>query len=145
MDNTDWDIIKILQTQGRIPMKELGKMVALTPPAAAERVKKLEEKGIIAGYKAIIDPNELNRTINAFINVDMKVEKHEKFKEFVNNNKYVTQCYHVTGPYCMIIKARFDKMSALEEFIGQVQVFGNTETFIILSSPVEDKILEPIK
>ncbi|MTI71123.1 MAG: Lrp/AsnC family transcriptional regulator [Firmicutes bacterium] len=143
MDPTDWDIIKILQDDGRVSMKELGKMVALSPPAVAERVKRLEESGVISGYKATINPDKLNRTINAFINVAMKVEKHEKFKEFVNSNKYVTECHHVTGPYCMIIKASFDKMSALEELIGKVQIFGDTETFIILSSPVGSKILEP--
>lgn len=142
MDSTDYNIIKILQSDGRISMKELGKMVALSAPAVTERVKRLEESGIISGYRAVINPEKLGKTINVFINVDMKTDKRKKFMEFVKENENIIECYHVTGPYCMIIKASLNEMSSLQELIGKVQVFGNTETYIILSSPVENKVLE---
>lgn len=142
MDSTDYNIIKFLQNNGRISMKELGQKVALSAPAVTERVKRLEESGIILGYKAVIDPNKLGRSINIFINVDMKTDKHKKFMEFVNENENIIECYHVTGPYCMIIKASLNEMSSLEDLIGKVQAFGNTETYIILSSPVENKVLK---
>ncbi len=144
MDNTDCKIIEILQRNGRISMKELGKKVALSPPAVAERVKRLEECGVIKGYKAVIDPEKLNRTIDVLINVSMKVSKHESFKKFVKETDSIIECHHVTGKYCMILKACLDKMSELEKLIGQVQSFGDTETLIILSSPLENKILKPL-
>lgn len=63
MDITDYKIIEILQEEGRISMKDLGKIVGLTSPAVSERVKRLEEAGVIEGYKAIINPNALGRVI----------------------------------------------------------------------------------
>lgn len=145
MDKTDEKILEILQNHGRISMKELGKMVALTPPAVNERVKRLEEKEIITGYKAVINPYKLGRKINVLINVDMKSDKHKKFIDFVKENNYITECHHVTGPYCMIIKAILSSMKDLEVLIGKVQSYGNTETYIILSSPVKGKILIPFQ
>ncbi|RKD28833.1 Lrp/AsnC family transcriptional regulator [Thermohalobacter berrensis] len=144
MDSTDCKILEILQTKGRISMKELGKLVALSPPAVAERVKRLEENGIIKGYKAVVDAEKLGRAINVFINVAMKVDKHKGFLEFVNKNDNIVECHHVTGPYCMIIKASLTKMSDLEKLLDQVQEFGDTETFIILSSPVKGKTVKPL-
>lgn len=134
MDATDYKIVGLLLKDGRIPMKEIAKKVALSPAAAAERVKRLEEAGIIAGYKAEINYEKLGKTINALINVDMSIRRNEKFMEFIKNEDSITECHHVTGPYCKILKARVDSMSSLEQLIGKIQVFGNTETYIILSS-----------
>ena len=145
MDVTDDKIIKILQEDGRISMKDLASLVALSPPAVAERVKRLEESGVIKGYKAVINAEKLGRNINVLINVDMKVQGRDKFLEFVKNEDSIVECYHVTGPYCMILKASLDKMSSLEKLIGKIQVFGDTETFIILSYPVKDKIISKLE
>ena len=68
MDITDYKIINILQEDGRISMKDLGKIVGLTSPAVSERVKRLEESGVIQGYKAIVNPDKLGRVIKSFIN-----------------------------------------------------------------------------
>lgn len=145
MDSTDCRIIEILLENGRIPMKELAKKVALSAPAAAERVKRLEEANIISGYKAIINYEKLGKNINVLINVDMKVDRTEKFMEFINGEKAIIECHHVTGPYCRILKARLDDMQDLEKLIGRIQVFGNTETYIILSSVIQDNIIEEYK
>lgn len=144
MDATDYKIIDILQKEGRISMKDLATKVSLSPPAAAERVKRLEESGIVQGYKAIVSKEKLQRNINVLINVAMKVHKQDSFKEFVETDNRIIECHHVTGPYCMILRASVDKMDNLERLIGKIQEFGDTETFIILSSPVENKVLEPL-
>lgn len=144
MDATDYRIIDILQKEGRISMKDLATKVSLSPPAAAERVKRLEESGIVQGYKAIVSKEKLQRNINVLINVAMKVHKQDSFKEFVETDNRIIECHHVTGPYCMILRASVDKMDNLERLIGKIQEFGDTETFIILSSPVENKVLEPL-
>lgn len=140
MDSTDYRIMQILLEDGRIPMKELAKRVSLSPPAAAERVKRLEEAGIISGYKAVINYDKLGKNINVLINVDMNVQMAEKFMNFVKTEDLITECHHVTGPYCKIVKARLDNMLSLEKLIGKIQAFGNTETFIILSS-IEKEII----
>ncbi len=140
MDLTDYRILEILLEEGRIPMKELAQRVALSAPAAAERVKRLEEDNIIKGYKAVINYEKLGKKINVLINVDINVQKAEKFTEFLKGEAAITECHHVTGPYCKIIKARLDDIESLEKLIGRIQMYGDTETFIILSS-VEKEII----
>lgn len=141
MDITDYKILKILIEDGRIPMKELAQKVALSAPAAAERVKRLEEENIIAGYKAEINYAKLGKQINVLINVDVNVHKTEKLMEFVKSENSIIECHHVTGPHCKILKARLEDIASLEKLIGEIQKFGNTETFIILSSLEKENII----
>ena len=142
MDSIDYRIVEILLKDGRISMKELAKMVALSAPSVAERVRRLEESNIITGYKAMINYEKIGKIINVLINVDMNVQKSKKFMEFIKTEDSIIECNHVTGPYCKILKARLEDMESLEKIIEKIQVFGNTETYIILSSVVKDIKLE---
>ncbi|SHK50247.1 Lrp/AsnC family transcriptional regulator [Paramaledivibacter caminithermalis] len=141
MDSTDLKILKILQQDGRISMKDLGKKVGLTSPAVSERVKRLEENGIIIGYKAIVNPKKLNKNISALIDVAIRSENYKKFLDFVPKNNNIIECHHVTGGDCMIIKVMVETMEDLENLIDDLKKFGNTQTNIILSSPIESKII----
>jgi len=143
MDLTDIKIINILETEGRISIKELGQKVALSSPAVTERIKRLEDSRIIQGYKAIISTEELGYNINFFIHVAINVSKQKSFLEFANNNDNIVECHHVTGAYSMILKARLDNMSSLESLLGKIQAFGNTETHVIMSTPIAGKNVFP--
>ena len=138
MDSIDYRIIEILLKDGRLSMKELAKMVALSAPSVAERVRRLEESNVITGYKAMINYEKIGKTINVLINVDMNVQKSKKFMEFIKTEDSIIECNHVTGPYCKILRARLEDMGSLEKIIEKIQVFGNTETYIILSSVIKD-------
>ena len=74
MDVTDYRIIEILQKDGRISMKDLGKIVGLTSPAVSERVKRLEESGVIEGYRAIVNPDALGRVIKAMYELESVID-----------------------------------------------------------------------
>ncbi|WHH58860.1 Lrp/AsnC family transcriptional regulator [Petroclostridium sp. X23] len=139
MDSIDYRIIRLLQKNGRLSMKKLGELVSLTPPAVAERVKKLEETGVICGYRAVINPEKLGKIIKAVVNISMKPEKRNEFLKLVAENPNIVECHHVTGSYSMTIKAIFKETVELESLIGKLQQFGHTETLIILSSPLEYK------
>ncbi len=139
MDQTDLKIISILQQEGRISMKELGKVVSLSPPAVAERVKRLEDTGVIEKYKAVINNEKVGKPISVLINASIKPEKQESFLQFANSADEIVECHHVTGPHSMIMKAYLREMSHLEELVGKIQFYGNTETFIIMSSPIDGK------
>lgn len=139
MDQTDMKIISILQHDGRISMKELGKEVSLSPPAVAERVKRLEDEGVIESYKAVINNEKVGKPICVLINASIKPEKQDSFLEFANDSDEIVECHHVTGPHSMIMKAYLREMTHLEELVGKIHFFGNTETFIIMSSPIEGK------
>ncbi|NLJ57846.1 MAG: Lrp/AsnC family transcriptional regulator [Tissierellia bacterium] len=139
MDQTDLKIISILQDEGRISMKDLGKKVSLSPPAVAERVKRLEDMGVIEGYKAVVNNKKVGKPIHVLINATIKPEKQESFLEFARNSEEIVECHHVTGPHSMIMEAYLREMTHLQELVGKVQFFGNTETFIIMSSPIVGK------
>ncbi len=139
MDQTDLKIISILQHNGRISMKELGKSISLSPPAVAERVKRLEDTGVIECYKAIINNDKVGKPINVLINASIKPERQKDFLEFAENSEEIVECHHVTGPHSMIMKAYLREMTHLEELVGRIQFFGNTETYIIMSSPINHK------
>ncbi len=139
MDQTDLKIISILQQDGRISMKELGKVVSLSPPAVAERVKRLEDTGVIERYTAIINNEKVGKPISVLINASVKPEKQESFLQFANGADEIVECHHVTGPHSMIMKAYLREMTHLEELVGKIQFYGNTETFIIMSSPIDGK------
>lgn len=141
MDEIDYKIVEILLEDGRISMKELAQKVLLSAPAVAERVKKLEEENIITGYGAKINYEKLGKKINVLINIKMNVQKNEKFMEFIKTENSIMECHHVTGPYCKMLKARLSDMTSLEKLIGKLQRFGDTETFIILSSVEKEHIL----
>lgn len=141
MDTTDYKILEILQSDGRISMKDLGKMVGLTSPAVSERVKRLEESGVISGYKAIVNPQKLNKMIQAFIDISLPADKYQTFLEFAKNCNPIVESHHVTGGDCMTLKVMVSTMEELEILIDDIKTMGNTRTSIILSSPIKDKII----
>ncbi|MBB6217666.1 Lrp/AsnC family leucine-responsive transcriptional regulator [Anaerosolibacter carboniphilus] len=141
MDYTDYKIIEILQKDGRISMKDLGKAVNMTSPAVAERVRKLEESGVISGYKAIIAPGKLNKNIMAFISVGLAPENYQAFIDYAEKNEKIIECHHVTGGVSVIIKVLTENMSDLKNLIDEIKKKGSTQTSVILSSPIESKLI----
>ena len=141
MDQTDKKILHILQNQGRISMKELGQLVSLTPPAVTERVKKLEEKGYIIGYRAVVNPEKFHKKIKAFVSVDMEPAKYKKFLEYAKSSPYIFECHHVVGSNCLILKVMAETTEELEQVIDTIKESGRTQTSVILSSPIEHKVL----
>ncbi|MDD4503739.1 MAG: Lrp/AsnC family transcriptional regulator [Clostridiaceae bacterium] len=139
MDTIDYEIIKLLQDNGRISIKKIAEIISLTPPAVAERIRKLEEAGVISCYRAIIDPEKLGMNIKAIINITMAPHKRKEFIEFAKQNNCILECHHVTGGFTMTIKAIFREMSELDALVGKIQHYGNTQTLIVLSSPIENR------
>lgn len=143
MDITDAKILEILQEDGRISMKELGKRVALTSPAVSERVKRLEENGVITGYKAIVNPILLGLNVSVIIHVGLNVSAHKAFLSFVNKHPSIVECHHVTGNDCMTIRAMVSDTLELEKLLDEIQAIGSTKTEIVLSTPLENKPILP--
>jgi Lrp/AsnC family leucine-responsive transcriptional regulator len=143
MDATDIKILEILQKDGRISMKSLGVLVNLTSPAVSERVKRLEENGIIEGYTAVVNPKKLKFSVEAIVHVNMKVSAHERFKKFAGDEPSIIECHHVTGDDCMTVKVICESTHALELILDKIQTLGNTRTTIVLSSPLKRKPIVP--
>ena len=139
MDVTDYRIIEILQKDGRISMKDLGKIVGLTSPAVSERVKRLEESGVIEGYKAIVNPDALGRVIKAFIHIALPSDKYELLLETARKDPRIVECHHITGDDCSLLKVIVKDMYELENVIDSIKSIGTTKTSVILSTPIQTK------
>ena len=130
MDITDYKIIEILQEDGRISMKDLGKIVGLTSPAVSERVKRLEESGVIEGYKAIVNPDALGRVIKAFIHISLPSDKYNEFIENARKDPRIVECHHITGDDCSVLKVIVKDMYELEEVIDSIKKIGQLKLML---------------
>jgi len=143
MDQTDLKILQILQQEGRMAMKNLGKLVGLSSPAVTERVRRLEETGVIRGYRADIDLDKVQQNIKAFITLDIKTEHYRRFMDHLPDNPCILECHHITGNDSMVLRVMVKDMDKLETAIESLKKYGNTRTNIILSTPVENRLILP--
>ena len=97
MDATDFKILEILQSDGRIAMKKLAEQINMSTPATIERVKKLEENQGIVGYKAIIRPDRVGREVSAFVLVDIHRDQRTDFYRYVKSSGSVIDAYELAG------------------------------------------------
>ncbi|KOO44314.1 Lrp/AsnC family transcriptional regulator [Priestia koreensis] len=141
MDEIDQKILSILQEDGRISMTDLGKMINLSTPAVKERVKKLEERGVIEGYRAVINPERLGKSVLAYILVD--THNCKAFREFCRSSPLAVECHRLAGQYSYLVKLVARSVLELEEFIDEVMKYGKPSTLVNLSSPVKHKEILP--
>ena len=145
MDKIDATLISALQENARIPIKTLTKKVFLSSPAISALIEKLEKQGLISGYHAMVNQYKLGYHIKAFINLELPPNQKPDFYPFIRACPNVVECNCVTGNYSMLIKVIYHSTMELDEFIGQLQKFGPTQTQIVFSTPVEPrgvKVLE---
>jgi Lrp/AsnC family transcriptional regulator, leucine-responsive regulatory protein len=139
LDNVSWKIVEALQHNARLSYAELGRKVGLSTPAAAERVRRLEEAGIITGYHASLDLAKLGMPIRVLVHLtihggDVQVQRTvAAVKELVE----VGRCHRITGAESFILEANVVSIRHLEAFIDKLSTLGATSTSTVLSSPVQ--------
>jgi Lrp/AsnC family transcriptional regulator, leucine-responsive regulatory protein len=140
-DAIDLQIIEILQEQGRIALVKLGEHVGLSAPSAIERVKKLEDGGIITGYHASVNARLLGKDVAAFIGVSISDPRTiSQFEQTVEQLDDVLECHHVTGAHTLLLKIKTRNTASLEELIKTVRMINgvsHTETMVVLSTHTE--------
>ncbi|VBB06300.1 asnc bacterial regulatory protein hth signature [Lucifera butyrica] len=139
MDSIDLRILDILQADGRITMKELGQRVGLTSPATIERVKKLEENGVISGYKAVINIQKAGLAVRAFVMLMLTSINKSEFREYIRSQENVLECHRITGEMGYLIDLATADLAGMEKIIDEMSQFGQVRPFIVLSSPIEHK------
>lgn len=145
LDETGRQILKILQEDGRISFNELGRRVGLSSPAVAERVRRMEDAGVILGYKAVVDQARVGYPIMAIIRLSIQVTNLPQADELARSIPEVLECHHLTGSDGVLLKVIVSSVGHLEEVISQMGSAGMTTTAIVLSSPVVGRPIEPIK
>ena len=139
IDPIAWKILEALQHNARLSFAELGRKVGLSTPAAAERVRRLEEAGIITGYHASINTAKLGLPIHVIVHLtirggDVQVSRTvAAVKEFTE----VSRCHRITGAESFVIEADVVSIRHLEALIDKLSVLGATSTSTVLSSPVK--------
>lgn len=135
MDLYDYKILEQLQENGRISVAELGRMIGLSTTATNERIKKLEQEGIIKGYTAIIDGDKIGLDITAFITVPIGNLEIDEMANFLSKMPEVLECHKVTGNACYMIKVKVKNTKKLEKIIDKINgVTKNTYTYLALST-----------
>lgn len=145
IDEIDAHILQLIQTQGRIKRSDVAEAVGLSVPAASERMRKLEERGVVTGYHAKVDARRLGFDVTAFIRVSSAgSEQYDDFIETVTAMDAVQELHSITGEGSHILKVRVRNTSALERLLAEVQRIPGvrgTQTSIVLSTQKESTVL----
>ena len=137
LDDTGWRILDALQANARVAFSELGRQVGLSAPAVAERVRRMEDAGLIKGYRVELELGKLGFPIVAIIRVAAPEEKCARLKTLVHGLAEVLECHHVTGADAYVLKVVASSMKHLETVIEAIGRHGGTPaTAVVLSSPV---------
>lgn len=134
MDQIDEKILSLLAENARMPLKKIAEQVFLSPPAVATRIERLERRGVILGYRAVVSPEKLGRRVMAFVHVVIQPEHQSAFASFARKTPEVAACYHVTGPYSMLLQVCCADTAQLDALVTQIQKFGTTQTQVVFST-----------
>lgn len=144
-DSIDREVIRILSERGRATWAELAEHLKLSPPAAADRVRKLEERGVIKGYTALLDPEAIGKALTAFIAVTLVDHaKRRRFLDVVGELNSIEECHHVAGEHDFLLKVRCASTRELDRLLtedlkGRAGA-GRTQTTIVLTTQKEQPV-----
>ncbi|MBC8091125.1 MAG: Lrp/AsnC family transcriptional regulator [Pseudonocardia sp.] len=136
LDDVDWRVLEALQADGRASYADLGRIVALSPSAVTERVRRLEESGVITGYSAEVDPEKLGLAIMALVRLRYPHGNYKPFRDLLATTPEVGEAHHVTGEDCFVLTVRARSMRHLEEVTGRISGLGAVTTSVVYSSPL---------
>jgi Lrp/AsnC family leucine-responsive transcriptional regulator len=136
LDDVNRRLLEELGLDARLTVAELSRRVGLSPPAVAERLARLQETGVIKGYRTELDPRALGYTLSVVLRIRPAPRQLAKVAELARATEEVTECHRITGEDCYFMKLHVRDVEHLEEVIDVFAMFGSTTTSIIQSSPV---------
>ena len=135
-DETDGRLLAELQVNARLTNAELGRRVNLSPPAVADRLRRLERNGVVTGYRAEVDPKALGLALGAIMRIRPSPRQLPKVAELARETPEVVECHRITGEDCFFLKLHVRDVEHLEEVVDRFILYGQTTTSIVQSSPV---------
>jgi Lrp/AsnC family leucine-responsive transcriptional regulator len=141
LDETGWHILEALQDNARLSFSELGQRVGLSSPAVAERVRRMEDAGIISGYRAVVNTAKIGYPITAIMRMNSQGERCTRLNAQIREIPEVLECYRVTGEDCHVMKVMVSSVEHLESLIDRLSMYGQVTTSIVLSTPVTRRIV----
>src|SRR3954453_9534364 len=138
-DPTNLRLLEELQADARTSLAELGRRVGLSSPAVGERLQRLEETGVITGYRAVVDPRAVGYALGAVLRIRPAPRQIPKVADVAERTPEVVECHRITGEDCFFMKLYVRDVEHLEEVIDAFTPFGQTTTSIMQSSPVAQR------
>ena len=139
-DLTDRKIISILQKDGRITMKHLGELINMSTPSTIDRVRRLEEAGVIKGYAAVVDYIALGYDMHIYIFVEVNQNKRPGLLEYIAKNKLIAGAHGVAGSKDMVLDV-YCRTSECNKLVDELRSFGETESNMIMEFIKEEPII----
>lgn len=141
IDTINWNILKCLQKNARQSNTNIAKQVGISSPAVAERIRKMEDLGIIQGYYAKVSHFETGHQLKAIITLRAFMGRLKPFLQKVTDFNEVVNCYRITGNENIVMEVVLNNQKHLEQFIDQLITYGETRTHIVLSNIIENNPL----
>lgn len=134
MDQTDLKIINIIQKNCKTTIKEIGQQVGLTAPAVTERIHRMEDQGIITGYRAIINDIPLGKHISAFVTLNVEPQNYSSFCRFCEETPDIVEHHHIIGVYNSLLRVAVSDTQQLELLLEKLRKYGISQTSTLLST-----------
>jgi Lrp/AsnC family transcriptional regulator, leucine-responsive regulatory protein len=141
LDDTGWALLVALQENARGSFADLGRQVGLTPPAVADRIRRMEAAGIITGYHAAVNPTKLGLGLTAIIRFQATNGPLERILAELKACPEIISCQSVTGGDCMTLTTVVTSVDHLQELIAKLAIYGSSNTSIVLSSPIAHRAI----
>src|SRR5919198_2994747 len=136
LDEVNRRLLAELRRDPRLPMTALGRRVGMSSPAVTERVRRLEEAGVIRGYRLDLDPAALGLPLTAYVRVRPNAGQLSRVAALAQAIPEVVECHRITGEDCFILKIHLPAMDQLDRILDRFLMYGVTTTSIVQSSPV---------
>lgn len=143
LDQTDIKILRELQIDSRLSAREISKRVNLSAPSVTERIRKLEDAGVIGAYTIEVNYEALGFDIECMIQIDIKNNHFDEFKAYIYNDPRVNFCYRIAGHSCILVKLSVKTITEIEAFVDAIShLEATTSTYIIFSEIPVNKSVE---
>ncbi len=150
LDGLDYQILNILQEDGRITNAKLASRVGLSAPPMSERVRKLERSGLIKGYRAIVDHGALGQNFSAYVAISVDVKRLNKVEQLEQNLRdlpEVVECYHIAGEIDFLLKVQVESQERYKQFVveglSRIEGLNKIHTWVVLST-VKESVAIPV-
>lgn len=130
LDNIDFQILRLLSENSRIQWKDLGEQIHMTGQAVGNRIKKLEENGVIKAYSLIVDEMKLGLSYTAFVIIYMETADHDSFIRFINDRNEIVEAHRVSGEGCYHLKIKVNSQELLNLLLNKILDYGNYSLYL---------------
>ena len=136
LDETDARLLRLLENNARLSLADLARTVSLSPQSVSERLKRLEDVGVLTGYTVRLDPRALGLSVAAYIRVRPMMGELPRVVKLIQDCPEVVECDRITGEDCFIAKVYVERVEDLERIIDRLIPYAQTNTAVVQSSPV---------